>query len=109
VVVDPGDYAWVCDAVRRGGVSASQRLALARTAFAHTAAYDAAIAAYLSSIDDAAANDRAAAPVRRELPDTLTLQWRRLYELRYGENPHQRAAFYADARSPLPVTRSERP
>src|SRR5205814_5462540 len=43
------------------------------------------------------------------LPDTLGVQWRRLYELRYGENPHQRAAFYADARSPLPATASARP
>jgi phosphoribosylaminoimidazolecarboxamide formyltransferase/IMP cyclohydrolase len=109
VVVDPEDYGWVAEALRGGGVSAAQRLALARTAFAHTAAYDAAIAAYLSSVGDTAASDRAAAPARRELPDTLTLQWRRLYELRYGENPHQRAAFYGDARSPLPVTRSDRP
>jgi len=109
VVVDPEDYGWVAEAVRGGGPSAAQRLALARTAFAHTAAYDAAIAAYLSSIDDAAADTRAAAPARRELPDTLTVQWRRRYELRYGENPHQRAAFYADARSPLPRTPSGRP
>jgi phosphoribosylaminoimidazolecarboxamide formyltransferase/IMP cyclohydrolase len=48
-------------------------------------------------------------PARRELPDTLTVQWRRRYELRYGENPHQRAAFYADARSPLPAMRAARP
>jgi phosphoribosylaminoimidazolecarboxamide formyltransferase/IMP cyclohydrolase len=109
VVVDPSDYAWVGEALRAGGVSAAQRLALARKVFAHTAAYDAAIAAYLSSIDDAAAEARAAAPPRRELPDTLGLSWRRLYELRYGENPHQRAAFYADARSPLPATPSRRP
>jgi phosphoribosylaminoimidazolecarboxamide formyltransferase/IMP cyclohydrolase len=109
VVVDPGDYGWVMEALRGGGLSAAQRLALARTAFAHTAAYDAAIAAYLSSIDDAAAGARQVAPVRRELPDTLTVQWRRLYELRYGENPHQRAAFYADARSPLPRAHSARP
>jgi phosphoribosylaminoimidazolecarboxamide formyltransferase/IMP cyclohydrolase len=102
VVVDPADYAWVTDALRRGGLSAAQRLALARTAFAHTAAYDAAIAGYLSAIDDAAADARDAAPVRRDLPDTLTLQWRRLYELRYGENPHQQAAFYADARGAAP-------
>jgi phosphoribosylaminoimidazolecarboxamide formyltransferase / IMP cyclohydrolase len=109
VVVEPDDYGWVAEAARGGGPSPAQRLALARKAFAHTAAYDAAIAAYLSSIDDAAADAPGAAPARRELPDTLTLQWRRLYELRYGENPHQRAGFYADARLPLPATRSARP
>ena len=128
VVVDPDDYGWVAEAVRGGGLSAAQRFALARKAFAHTAAYDAAIAAYLSSIDDeaddptggdaprptggagraptparstASSAARGAVPARRELPDTLGVQWQRRYELRYGENPHQRAAFYADARSPL--------
>jgi phosphoribosylaminoimidazolecarboxamide formyltransferase/IMP cyclohydrolase len=109
VVVDPADYGWVGEALRRGGVSAAQRLALARKVFGHTAAYDTAIAAYLSSIEDAAAEARTAVPERRELPDTLGMQWRRLYELRYGENPHQRAAFYADARSPLPASASGRP
>jgi phosphoribosylaminoimidazolecarboxamide formyltransferase/IMP cyclohydrolase len=109
VVVDPRDYRWVVEALRAGGLSATQRLALARTAFAHTAAYDAAIAGYLSSVDDAAASAPDAVPARRDLPDTLSLQWRRLYELRYGENPHQKAAFYADARSPLVATRSARP
>ena len=109
VVVDPDDYTMVLAALRTGGLSPAQRFALARKAFSHTAAYDAAIAAYLSSIDDSAAHARAQAPSRRELPDTLTLQWRRLYELRYGENPHQGAAFYADARSPLPRAQSKRP
>jgi phosphoribosylaminoimidazolecarboxamide formyltransferase/IMP cyclohydrolase len=109
VVVDPADYGWVGEALRAGGPSPAQRLALARKAFAHTAGYDAVIAAYLSSVDDAAAEERDAAPARRELPDTLGIQWRRLYELRYGENPHQRAALYADARSPLPATASVRP
>jgi phosphoribosylaminoimidazolecarboxamide formyltransferase / IMP cyclohydrolase len=101
VVVDPADYDWVVAALAAGGLSAAQRLALARTAFAHTASYDAAIAGYLSSIDDAAAEARTAVPARRELPDTLAVSWRRHYDLRYGENPHQRAAFYVDARSPL--------
>ena len=102
VVVDPADYdALVADLREHGQVSATRRLALARKAFAHTAAYDTTIAAYLSSIDDHVANAREAAPERRQLPDTLGMQWRRLYELRYGENPHQRAAFYADASSPL--------
>ena len=40
-------------------------------------------------------------PARRELPDVVSVGWRRLYDLRYGENPHQKAAFYADASSPL--------
>jgi len=103
VVVDPDDYGWVAEALR-GGLTAAQRLRLARKAFAQTAAYDSAIAAYLSSLDDAAAEARDRAPERRALPDTLGVQWRRLYELRYGENPHQKAAFYADARSPLPAS-----
>ena len=109
VVVDPDDYSIIVGAFTGGGLSAAQRFALARKAFSHTAAYDAAIAAYLSSIDDSAAHTRAQAPSRRELPDTLSVQWRRLYELRYGENPHQGAAFYADSRSPLGRTASTRP
>ncbi|MGE0546381.1 MAG: bifunctional phosphoribosylaminoimidazolecarboxamide formyltransferase/IMP cyclohydrolase [Kofleriaceae bacterium] len=109
VVVDPDDYAMVTAAVASGGLTAGQRLALARKAFSHTAAYDASIAAYLSSIDDSAADRREQAPQRRDLPDTLSLQWRRLYELRYGENPHQSAAFYADSRSPLVRTQTTRP
>ncbi len=108
VVVDPDDYAWVASALKNGGISAAQRLQLARKAYAHTSAYDASIAAYLSAIDDSAAEARGAAPARRDLPDTLGFQWRRLYELRYGENPHQKAAFYADAKSPL-LTSSTRP
>ncbi|MGE0872087.1 MAG: bifunctional phosphoribosylaminoimidazolecarboxamide formyltransferase/IMP cyclohydrolase [Kofleriaceae bacterium] len=109
VVVDPDDYPIITAAVAGDGLTAGQRLALARKAFSHTAAYDAAIAGYLSSIEDSAAERRDQAPVRRDLPDTLSVQWRRLYELRYGENPHQRAAFYADGRSPLAQTATRRP
>jgi len=99
VVVDPADY----DKLELpAGPSAERRLALARKAFAHTSAYDAAIAAYLSSLDDRVAIDRSATPVRNPLPEVLGVQWRRRYDLRYGENPHQVAAFYADAKSPLP-------
>jgi phosphoribosylaminoimidazolecarboxamide formyltransferase/IMP cyclohydrolase len=103
VVVDPADYGAIVDELRAGGgaLGGPRRLALARKAFAHTAAYDAAIAAFLGSIDDAAADARDAAPARRPLPDVASWQWRRLYDLRYGENPHQQAAFYADASSPL--------
>jgi phosphoribosylaminoimidazolecarboxamide formyltransferase/IMP cyclohydrolase len=110
VVVDPDDYAIITAALSSGtDLTPGQRFALARKAFSHTAAYDAAIAAYLSSIDDGAAHTRHQAPSRRELPDSLSVQWRRLYELRYGENPHQGAAFYADSRSPLPRTQTSRP
>jgi len=110
VLVDPDDYAIALDDLRAAGaVSAAHRLQFARKAFAHTAAYDSAIAAYLSSIDDDVVSARDKAPAPRELPDTLGVQWRRLYELRYGENPHQRAAFYADARSPLAASTGGRP
>jgi phosphoribosylaminoimidazolecarboxamide formyltransferase/IMP cyclohydrolase len=110
VVVDPDDYAGIIDELRTTkAVSATRRLQLARKAFAHTAAYDTAIAAYLTSTEDSVATAREQAPARRELPDTLGMQWRRLYELRYGENPHQKAAFYADARSPLASTTGNRP
>jgi phosphoribosylaminoimidazolecarboxamide formyltransferase/IMP cyclohydrolase len=86
VLVDPADYARVLSELRAGGVSEPTRFALAKKAFAHTAAYDGAIANYLSSRDGA-------------FPETLTLQLQKLQDLRYGENPHQRAAFYRDARA----------
>jgi len=110
VVVDPDDYpALLAELDASGGfVSPDLRLRLARKAFAHTAAYDSAIAAYLTSVEDSVATARDKEPTRRALPDTLGMQWKRLYELRYGENPHQKAAFYADARSPLAST-SKRP
>ena len=88
VLVDPADYARVLSELRDGGVSEATRFELAKKAFAHTAAYDGAIANYLSSRDGA-------------FPETLTLQLHKLQDLRYGENPHQRAAFYRDAR-PVP-------
>jgi len=91
VVVDPGDYATVLGELRDGGtVSDATRLALAKKVFAHTAAYDGAISNYLSALD--------AAGGRAEYPAVLNLQFHRLQAMRYGENPHQSAAFYRDAR-----------
>ena len=91
VVVDPADYAPVLEEIRAGGgVSDATRFALAKKVFAHTAAYDGAIANYLFSLD---AQDR-----RREFPDVLNLQFRKVQDMRYGENPHQSAAFYRDER-----------
>jgi phosphoribosylaminoimidazolecarboxamide formyltransferase/IMP cyclohydrolase len=111
VVVDPDDYPAIAGELREnaGAITAARRFALARKAYAHTSAYDGAIAAYLSSIDDAAVADRDAVPARREPPDVLSMQWHKRYELRYGENPHQRAAFYADGRVPLRSVAGARP
>ena len=82
VVVDPADYPAVLDELRSsGGVSAETRRRLARAAFAHTAAYDAAIATWFD-------------PPGEVLAPTLHLALERAGELRYGENPHQRAARY---------------
>ena len=91
VAVDPADYARVLEEMRSsGGISEATRFALAKKVFAHTAAYDGAIANYLSSLD--------AGRRRREYPDVLSLQFARLQDLRYGENPHQSAALYRDER-----------
>jgi phosphoribosylaminoimidazolecarboxamide formyltransferase / IMP cyclohydrolase len=91
VVVDPADYAGVLEEIRAsGGVADATRFALAKKVFAHTAAYDGAIANYLSSLD---AGNRPG-----PFPDTLNLQFIKRQEMRYGENPHQSAAFYRDRR-----------
>jgi phosphoribosylaminoimidazolecarboxamide formyltransferase/IMP cyclohydrolase len=89
VVVDPADYARVLKEIRdSGGVSDATRFGLAAKVFAHTAAYDGAIANYLSSLD--------ARRQRLEYPEVLNLQLTKIDDLRYGENPHQTAAFYRD-------------
>ena len=90
VLVDPADYPSVLEELRStGSVSAARRFALATKVFAHTAAYDGAISGYLSSI----AEDGSRLP----FPRILTRQWHQLQDMRYGENPHQHAAFYRDA------------
>ena len=90
VVVDPADYARVLDELRAGAtLGDATRFELAKKVFGHTAAYDGAIANYLHSLDT---HGR-----RRPFPDLLNLQFVKLADLRYGENPHQAAAFYRDA------------
>jgi phosphoribosylaminoimidazolecarboxamide formyltransferase/IMP cyclohydrolase len=83
IVVDPDDYAEVAGALEAGGVPPARRRALAAKVFAHTSAYDAAIHAYLAETPGEAA-----------LPPALALLLERRQVLRYGENPHQRAALY---------------
>jgi phosphoribosylaminoimidazolecarboxamide formyltransferase / IMP cyclohydrolase len=87
-LVDPADYEAVLAALRDHGPDLAQRRRLAAKAFAHVAAYDATIASYLSQTEGDGA---------RELPETLTLRFSKLQELRYGENPQQAAAFYREA------------
>src|SRR5207253_4828505 len=90
-IVDPADYPRVLDEIRTNGkVSAETRFALAKKVYAHTAAYDGAIANYLTTLG----GER-----RSEYPEVLTLQFKKLQDLRYGENPHQSAAFYREPRA----------
>jgi phosphoribosylaminoimidazolecarboxamide formyltransferase/IMP cyclohydrolase len=109
VVVDPADYPQLLAALRAGEVALTTRLELARKVFAHTSAYDGAVAGYLTQIPTSAAATPDQAPPRAALPDCLSMQWQRQYDLRYGENPHQQAAFYRDTASPLPTHGPARP
>jgi phosphoribosylaminoimidazolecarboxamide formyltransferase/IMP cyclohydrolase len=96
-VIDPTDYLRVLADMdgAQGEPSYGLRLALAAKVYAHTAAYDGAIAAYLTSLTEAEpAQD--SVPKQVPWPATLTLQLNRRQALRYGENPHQAAAFYTD-------------
>ena len=95
VVTDPADYETVLAEMRAhgGATTAALRRRLARQGFAHTAAYDAAIAAWF------------AREAGETFPETLVLAARRAQLLRYGENPHQQAALYlAGARAPSAAT-----
>ncbi|MBE3587646.1 MAG: bifunctional phosphoribosylaminoimidazolecarboxamide formyltransferase/IMP cyclohydrolase [Thermoanaerobacteraceae bacterium] len=86
VVVNPSRYPEVLAALREGNVTGRLRLELAREAFAHTAAYDAAIAAYLQKQLQG----------DEPFPPAWVMSLELARPLRYGENPHQRAAFYRD-------------
>ncbi|WP_025690029.1 bifunctional phosphoribosylaminoimidazolecarboxamide formyltransferase/IMP cyclohydrolase [Paenibacillus zanthoxyli] len=87
VVVDADDYAKVLEEVRAGGdTTLETRKRLAAKVFRHTAAYDALISDYLSNVTG------------EPLPERYTVTYEKIQDLRYGENPHQKAAFY---RTPL--------
>jgi phosphoribosylaminoimidazolecarboxamide formyltransferase/IMP cyclohydrolase len=92
VVVDPGDYRELLDelAANQGGTNVAMRQKLAAKAFAHTAQYDAMVSAYFTGAIGGAAPTFA---------DDLNLSFRKHMDLRYGENPHQQAAFYTDSRA----------
>jgi phosphoribosylaminoimidazolecarboxamide formyltransferase/IMP cyclohydrolase len=87
IVTDPADYSWVAERMANGGPSQEERRRLAAKAFQHVAFYDTMVAQYLRSTGEGV-----------EFPDELTLGYRKVQPLRYGENPHQKGAFYAEPR-----------
>ncbi len=83
VLVDPADYQPVLEKLKAGGVDLAERKRLAQKAFQHVALYDTAIAQYLRQDMEG-------------FPEEMTVALRKRYGLRYGENPHQTAAFYGE-------------
>ena len=83
VVVDPDDYPQVLEKLKAGGLALDERKRLAQKAFQHVAVYDTAIAQYLRQDMEG-------------FPEEMTIALKKRYGLRYGENPHQQAAFYAE-------------
>jgi phosphoribosylaminoimidazolecarboxamide formyltransferase / IMP cyclohydrolase len=94
VIVDPGDYGSVLAEMAGGdgALSDDTRFRLMQKAFAHTASYDGAIANWLTA--------RGASGAERGMPDAFNWSGTKVQDLRYGENPHQQAAFYADTVPP---------
>ena len=90
VVVDPHDYASIIQEMKtnNGALGAETCFRLAVKTFEHTAHYDGAIANYLGTIDPAG--------TKRDFPTTINLQYRQVQTMRYGENPHQKAAFFIE-------------
>ncbi|MDQ6995202.1 MAG: bifunctional phosphoribosylaminoimidazolecarboxamide formyltransferase/IMP cyclohydrolase, partial [Mariprofundaceae bacterium] len=89
IVVDPSDYDSILASIDDGSLDENKRRALAVKAFAHTAAYDGAIANHFSALNEDGS--------KRVFPDVFTRQFIKTADtLRYGENPHQAGAFYAD-------------
>ena len=94
VVVDPDDYGWLGQRLgAREPVTLEERRGLARKAFQHVALYDSAVSRYLGGDGG-------------EMPEETTFGFTKLYDLRYGENPHQRASLYADPLSKGGVARA---
>jgi len=91
IVTDPADYAVVLREMQssQGAVGAETRFELAKKAFSHTAEYDGAISNYLTSLTTGQDKQR--------FPNKFNVQLSKVMDLRYGENPHQEAAFYRDA------------
>lgn len=85
IVVDPADYSLVLEQLKAGELPLEERQRLAQKAFQHVAIYDTAISQYLRQD-------------KEDLPEEMTMAMKKRYSLRYGENPHQKAAFYTEQR-----------
>ncbi|MCI0351706.1 MAG: bifunctional phosphoribosylaminoimidazolecarboxamide formyltransferase/IMP cyclohydrolase [Acidobacteriales bacterium] len=96
IVTSPADYTGIAEELSRTGgeLSAETRWRLAQKAFATTAAYDSAIASTLEKVTPS--GNGSSSHGKEQLPDTLRLSFKKKFDLRYGENPHQRAALYSD-------------
>ena len=103
IVVDPSDYQWIGERLAKPAedgnasrcLTLDERKSLARRAFQHVAVYDTAISRYLSDVNS-------------QLSGEATLGYHKMYDLRYGENPHQQASLYADPLSDGGVVNAER-
>ncbi len=101
VVVDPADYhRVVAELEARGSVTGETRLDLARKAFAHTSSYDSHIVAFMSSLDCCDGLYVKREKDEEAMPDNLHLALHKYQDLRYGENPHQKGAFYVEELNP---------
>ena len=86
VVCDPSDYGWIAERLEGAGLTANDRRTLAQKAFRHVSDYDNAVASYLADEKPASTDDA--------LPSSLSFNYRKAHDLRYGENPHQLGALY---------------
>jgi phosphoribosylaminoimidazolecarboxamide formyltransferase/IMP cyclohydrolase len=95
IVVDAGEYEGLIEQIKQGGISLASRFRLACKAFEHTAQYDGAIANYLGRIQEDGSKSAFAA--------TFNMQFKHQQTMRYGENPHQKAAFYVEDNAPTGI------
>ncbi|WP_341360361.1 bifunctional phosphoribosylaminoimidazolecarboxamide formyltransferase/IMP cyclohydrolase [Georgenia sp. M64] len=104
VVVDPARYGDVARAAAEGGFTLAERRALAAAAFRHTATYDVAVASWMGNV---LSPDDEVDGTATGFPGWIGATWDRRAVLRYGENPHQRAALYTDGHGPVGLAQAE--
>jgi len=95
IVVNASDYSELIDEIQDGGISGESRFRLACKAFEHTAQYDGAIANYLGRIQEDGS--------KSDFASTFNVQFHHRQTMRYGENPHQKAAFYVEENPPVGI------